>query len=501
MQNLPATKPHVGVSELVPSRPIADRLVAAYFRTFESVYRIIHRPSFQRLYDRFWECRPADQTFAIQLILILSIGSVFEPGHTSRKSITEWIYVAQQWLDSPSDQPRLHLEAIQVHCLLLIARQATAVDGENLWISTGHLLTSAMHLGLHIDPRHLIQPSPFHAEHRRRLWATVLELIIQSSMDSGGVPLIGDYDCAPPRNLNDDQIENDILPADAKEFTDTSVQIALLRSLPLRLRIARTVNNFRSGLSYEETLRFSTELLDIYREAAIVLQPADSSRQSTPFQRKLYDLMTQRFLLVLHDRFFMQAKSNPSYSYSRKLALKASFHILNLSSPTDSCDYTSLSLSGAAGFRDIPMQAAGELSDELLSRVSTDSSTRSASGLVKNNDDLRGPLDAFLSTTLTRLQISETNVKTYVIFRCFLAQVDAIQAGQGVDVNDVIRETLRDGLATAAGILEAVAGSSSQAADTLSNNTNHNELANDPDDWILNDNVTGDIDSWLLGYG
>ncbi|KAL2835316.1 hypothetical protein BJY01DRAFT_223884 [Aspergillus pseudoustus] len=493
MQNTPVPGALPNIRDLVPDESVTDILVAAYLRTFESVYRVIHRSSFLRRYDQFWKCPLASQGFIVKLLLMLAIGSVFEPGHVSRPDVAQWLYVAQQWLDSPADQPRLDLDAIQVQCLLLIARQAKAIGGEVPWVSTGNLLNSAIHMGLHLDPKHLVQPSPFQAEMRRRLWATILELVIQTSMDSGAVPQISpdDYDCGPPRNLDDDQLERNALPlSDGQGYTDTSVQVALLRSLPLRLQIAREVNNFRGGPSYEETLRLSIELSDLYRESAAVMYPQiNSGRQPTTFQHRLYDLMTQRFILVLHDPFSMQSKTDLTYAPSRKFTLKTSLHILSPSPspPTEPTDYTSLCLSGTSGFRDIPMQAAAVLCDELLTQITRDKLAKSAPSPapVKRYDDLLRPIEAFLTSNLARLQIGETNVKPYVIFQCILAKANALQAGR--NVNDAIHEALRDSLVASASVLEAIAGESGQAEGRSSAqeaSTNTNRVA---DEWLLGD--------------
>ncbi|KAJ0422507.1 hypothetical protein BJY00DRAFT_77989 [Aspergillus carlsbadensis] len=515
--------------DLLPSRSVADILVAGYLRTFESVYRIIHRPSFLRRYDQFWGCPLASQGFIVKLLLMLAIGSVFEPGHVSRPTVAQWLYVAQQWLDLPAEQPRLDLDAIQVQCLLLIARQATAIDGENTWIRTGSLLNAAMHMGLHLDPGHLVQPSPFQAEMRRRLWATVLELIIQTSMDVGAVPQISldDYDCAAPKNLNDDQIERETIPScDPHGFTDTSVQVALAQSLPLRLQIARIINNFRNGPSYEESLRLSSELSDLYREAARTMYPQTNptpNNQPTTFQRGLYAIMTQRFMLVLHDPFSMQAKTTPSYAPSRKSALKTSLHILSPSSPQipisltepTSCDYTSLCLSGTSSFRDIPMQAAAVLCDELLTQITKDNTVRPSTtptvtktNNMNNNkyDSLRQPLDAFFTSNLARLKIAETNVKPYVIFQCILAQANALQARR--NVNDAIHDALRDSLVASVSVLEAVAGAGNSSPVEGCSGALRDEPAiavpvpaiGVVDEWLLGDEFTGDFDSWLVGY-
>lgn len=101
---------------------------------------------------------------------------------------------------------------------------------------------------------------------RRRLWATVLEIVLQSSMDSGGPPLIScyDFDCESPSNLDDEQLYeagNSLPKAKPTDtFTQTSVQVVLMKSFPIRLKIATLLNGFRTNLSYDETLRLGAEL-------------------------------------------------------------------------------------------------------------------------------------------------------------------------------------------------------------------------------------------------
>ena len=120
--------------------------------------------------------------------------------------------------------------------------------------------------------------SPFHVEIRRRLWATVLEMALQSSLDSGMPPLISsdDYDTLAPKNIDDNEImEDSEIGPKAKPsttYTQTSIQIILLRSLLKRLAIARLINHFRSKPSYEDVLRLSSEVSDILRDTTVALQ-------------------------------------------------------------------------------------------------------------------------------------------------------------------------------------------------------------------------------------
>ena len=97
-----------------------------------------------------------------------------------------------------------------------------------------------MQMGLHRDPEHLPKMSILSVELRRRLWATIMEMVIQSSLESGLPPLIsfGDFDTKPPLNINDNEIdESTQMPPASHEramATQTSPQLALLQSLRIR---------------------------------------------------------------------------------------------------------------------------------------------------------------------------------------------------------------------------------------------------------------------------
>ena len=97
-----------------------------------------------------------------------------------------------------------------------------------------------MQMGFHHDPEYLPRMSPLNIELRRRLWATTMEMVVQSSLESGQPPLISfdDFDTRPPLNINDNEIDETTqvlpIPNDRTTFTDTSLQLALLQSLQIR---------------------------------------------------------------------------------------------------------------------------------------------------------------------------------------------------------------------------------------------------------------------------
>ncbi|CAK7262658.1 hypothetical protein SEPCBS119000_000081 [Sporothrix epigloea] len=386
--------------ETVPPRAVSDRLVELYFNVFEPHFRILHMPTFRREYEAFMEDEAQRQTpgyvpkpkdvdlppgksdlpahrvvcpgqgsataeFMVKLILVLALGSCFYDGipsdaayapNSSVASTSAAAYGAQlqdnlriaavraiQRLDvfycSPLSKHRLNLDTLKIYCLVTLARQTTALDlGDDLiWFTTGGLLHTAFGMGLNRDPSHFKSLSFTQCEIRRRLWATILELVVQSSLDQGMPPLIStdDYDCSPPSNLDDDEFGTDDEDGELKDsrpsdqmaadlrvhggnrkrkakngvsvdmsidgddnsvpprgdqsqrksavprsgqpdtvFTHTSMQRLLYRSLPIRLRISKALNGLGLGLTYERALQLSSDLLEACRYLVTTLRAA-----------------------------------------------------------------------------------------------------------------------------------------------------------------------------------------------------------------------------------
>lgn len=163
----------------IPTREIADKLVDGYMRDFESIFRVLHIPSFTKDYERFWST--ADQTlqpvFQLQLKLVLAIGSsTFDKDFSMRKNAMQWVNEAAVWLSTPVTKSRLTVPALQVMILLCLAQETTGVGADLVWIPTGSLLRTAITMGLHRDPKKLPRMSLINAEMRRRLWNTILEV-------------------------------------------------------------------------------------------------------------------------------------------------------------------------------------------------------------------------------------------------------------------------------------------------------------------------------------
>lgn len=474
-QRLPAEF-SAGYGKNIPPERLAYELVSAYFRTFETVYRILHVPTFWQEYKRYWENpQSVSQMFIIQFQLCMAIGTCFQDNVASlRQMACHWIYEAQFWLVMPSQKSRMNLAGLQIRCLLHLGREACGVGGDLTWISAGSLMRTAIYMGFHRDPDNLPKMSTQRAELRRRLWASILEIGLQSSIDSGGPPLISlkDFDTQPPSNFDDEQLTEDdqftTVPRPTNSFTQTTVQITLLRSFPTRLAIAQFVNDFRSPASYDETLRWNSELSTACRALSAVLQPAYDPagvlpRRLSLFQLRLAEHMVHRFFLALNHPWLGLAQQNPAYYFARKMCVETSLKLhrgyaisssvgeSGAANPAD--DFVRLSISGAGAFRSVPMQVMMTLALELLWQGLEDRSFRQSMNMDQQLDRPGSAVEADLHSstgmgsgaapraelldavkysvgyTERRIRSGETNVKGHIFVKALLTQLEALQRG------------------------------------------------------------------------
>ncbi|CAK7270507.1 hypothetical protein SEPCBS119000_004126 [Sporothrix epigloea] len=367
----------------LPSRQLADELVACYLRSTESLYRILHVPLFQREYDALWTSlneattnsplTKADMAFVVQLKLVLAIGAATHPSHIDlRTRAIHWFHAAQAWIAEPEYKSHLTIQALQIQILLLFAREATGIGGALIWISVGDLLRSAVYMGLHRDPDHLPKRmTVLAAEMRRRIWNTILEVVVSTSLDAGGPVMLSDsdFDTRPPSNCGDEQLDESVLaqstgstiqadiqannkasaetpttaaltPASQtarplSEFTSMSVAIALRETLSLRLTVCKVLNDMGPPCTYADALRLDRRFRAAYRNLTRTLQQytaaataaaADTSEQAGApktidhYTVALVHLAMRRYLLCLHIPFFgASLHEKTTYAYSRSV--------------------------------------------------------------------------------------------------------------------------------------------------------------------------------------
>ncbi|KAG8668165.1 hypothetical protein FPOAC1_007540 [Fusarium poae] len=411
------------------SRIISDSLVECYLGTMEKLHRILHIPTFRKNYEAIWvsENEP-DRDFLVQLRLVHALGATtYDENFSLRSSAIQWIYEAQTWISEPEFKSRLGIEFLQTNILLLLAREIASVGGETLWIACGSLLRTAMSMGLHRDPKHLPQTPTFACEMRRRIWNTILELCLQSSMTSGGPPMISakDFDTEPPGNFDDEQImvENPTSRSD-NVFTQTSTARAMRKTYPSRLKVAKLLNDLRQGDSYQETLRLDAELKASYKEAIHNLQSSKKKEFSpTQFELSAMEFIMRRFLGALHFPFFGLSLTEPSYAFSRKMAVETAFRAWSIArgAVNNNTEFARFVVCSSGFFRTSTWLASIILLLDLRNQVQeedTFSSTPIQRDVFNMMQDAR-------PWTLQCIQAGETNIKGHLIASLVLEQIKA----------------------------------------------------------------------------
>ncbi|KAF7535094.1 hypothetical protein G7054_g5634 [Neopestalotiopsis clavispora] len=465
----------------IPPKEICDELVQHYATLFEPMFRILHMPTFWAEYQTFWENREAvDKAFSLKLVMILTIGSIFCQDRVESERIRAlargWIYAVQWWLMGPTERVATSMDGVQVFCLLIIARQSNSLGGSRS-ITTESLLKLALLLGLHLDPSTFPSLTVFQQEMRRRLWATVLELMVMTSLDTTlPMPISSEESTTrPPANINDSDIDPQTkempLERPRSDYTDCSVSILLQESLNSRLRVVRKLNNTTSKISYEDTVKFGHDLGQHCRNVSRFFQNvATSGTRETTFHRKFIDSYVRRFWLFVSRLFALQARKDPRYLFARKSCLECcqiiASHSESLQLPGMVVDdFALLAMKGSGLYK-------GPLSQDIIVTLGLEISTQleeeveSSKGIIDTLDPLfqlsqasRRPVIDILRHIHGQLRhiiaLGRPSCKRYVMLSAILAQIDTFDSGLGDTRTEMLR-VLKESIEECRGLLQGI---------------------------------------------
>ncbi|KZM21607.1 DNA binding [Ascochyta rabiei] len=325
---------------LLPPKHEVDAQAVLYFQTWETTYRILHEPTFWQEYNIFWERRPGDDKqagFATILILVVAAtkcltvkDDVFVGDSTSdRDSASSLIETCEMWLNR-QPRKRLTLPFFQLQCLSLLAKRANCVKLKQDWLVAGDVVRLALASGMHRDPSLLAtgRISEYEKEMKKRLWYTIAELEIQSSLDNGLQSSLTSlyFDTPAPSNLPDEafSLETKDMPMSRpiEQFTTTSYCIVALKSLPLRIHLTKLLNDPSNQLQYEDVLHYDEQFTSILAE----LPTWVDTRALIP--SALLGLQLRQYLLILHKSYAKRAFLNKRFMYSFTVSVEAASSII-----------------------------------------------------------------------------------------------------------------------------------------------------------------------------
>ena len=328
----------------LPHRPVMDRIVSRFFQGKDPAWTMFHIKSLLRHYDKFW-INPYDTTFT-WLGLMFSIichtalfcmradeelpGNLGEPVQifeTYRALVAQCLA-----LDDYTKPGKYKIETLILYFNIEYRRVNDAVLGTSVLLSA--IVRIAMHMGLHRDPRHYPNMSPFEGEMRRRIWKVLVGFDVLASFQFGLSSSIHPslHDTEPPRNLLDDDFDEDTeeLPPSRPEETErTMVLYSIVRGRLLSVfgDIVAAISS-RTPKTYGDIMRLDKKLQEAYGNIPpafryksfdqALIDPVDLI-----MQRYWLELLYQKSRMVLHRKYIGIGRTVPRCLYSRLACLDA----------------------------------------------------------------------------------------------------------------------------------------------------------------------------------
>ncbi|KAK7970619.1 hypothetical protein PG988_009692 [Apiospora saccharicola] len=218
----------------------------------------------------------------------------------------------------------------------------TNIDAQiESWLILSVTINIAMRQGYHRDPRHFPQLSPYEGEMRRRIWATLYQVDLGTSVQMEMPKLIRDSvsDTPLPGNYSDTDFDSSTtrLPAPRPETEMTPLLYTISKTRLMRVigMIMEHVTEVETP-SYEEVLRIDAILDEMCANLpkALRWEGMSESILSSPAvvsQKFFLQTIYQKGKLLLHRKYIpSQQQESDKYEYSRTRALEAGLAILRL---------------------------------------------------------------------------------------------------------------------------------------------------------------------------
>ncbi|KAF4158069.1 hypothetical protein CNMCM6936_003703 [Aspergillus lentulus] len=305
---------------VIPSRSAADRLISAFFAPHSFV-----GPTRSLLYS------------------IFSLAMKFLPEAKDNSGMSEALgklyhNKSGQCLERiKTDQTTLQtLQAMIAHGVFGFSHHEEW--GAGLITHIGSIVRLAMRLGLHRDPSHFSNLSPFEGEMRRRIWTTIDQIDCLSSFHLGIPTAIRseDSDTDPPRNLLDTDMEEGMSELPPSRPFSTSVPIGYSLAKLKLSRVMRRVVEFLNSVQqqpYERVLQLDIDLMEAYQSIPPHLQlnnwhDAPNNPAYVMVQKVQLDTLYHQAVTALHRKYLQEARKDPTFALSQQRSIDSSMTLL-----------------------------------------------------------------------------------------------------------------------------------------------------------------------------
>ena len=221
-----STGSQISIMEFLPSRLAGDRLLKQYHHAVHFIARVVHWPSFEAQYDKFWAnitqgIEPSGSlqgiVFAVMLSAVVSMNAndVMTLFSVSKRNLMGSFQMATELALGKANFLRTtKLETLQALVIYLIPMCRDEMSrAHSVLVGTAIRLAECM--GLHRDPQETYGLGPLESHVRRTVWYQLCFLDIRTAEAQGPRPLLrrDDFDSAFPLNIND----ADVVSGDSKE--------------------------------------------------------------------------------------------------------------------------------------------------------------------------------------------------------------------------------------------------------------------------------------------
>lgn len=334
--------------DLLPDRLTVDALVRLYFDTYGALYCIVQQPWFWTEYQRMWDDQSTVEPAIISMVLLIiaSVDCIYRgtkatymgDSSAARERATYWIDTCESWLERQS-QKEPGLVYWQIRCLVVIAKLPNVVKKKRAWSYAGDLFRQVVAAGFHRDPSVLsTKMAPVDEELRRRIWATVVELELQASLDRGMPSAFANTpnDCGPISKSHDLTSEHSTTgPSVLEKESKSATYLYLSRnSLSLRVGLATALNQLGSHPRHEVVMAYDEQIMQRLQD----LSDSAEFAALSPLQRTLLDLQLRQFLLMLHLPYARADNAASKNTMSKIACLSAASNIIDQVSKLSATD-------------------------------------------------------------------------------------------------------------------------------------------------------------------
>ncbi|TKA81865.1 hypothetical protein B0A55_01583 [Friedmanniomyces simplex] len=337
----------------MPEKKVADRLLSLWFNSPDPFKSVIHAPTFQEEYKRFWRSPKDTPTMWLGLLFaIMSLAASFglrdvDPSSPQALKVLNEVnryhsLAASAAVLADFTKPREYT----IECLIAYTAGLRSNNAfVNVWLMVGLIVRLALRMGYHRDGKHYPNITPFHGEMRRRAWAAISMIDVLISFQLGLPSMVKTIqsDAQPPRNLldRDFSISTTVLPPSRgeHELTPSSYTRAKLGMTRVFANAAE-LSHATVPPAHEELMQLDRQLEEAKALIPPLLQMPDISELVTDPAEQLMcrfnlDLLYLKTKMVLHRRYILTPLSQLSpeeqklgIGCSRKVCISCALRVL-----------------------------------------------------------------------------------------------------------------------------------------------------------------------------